>query len=89
MTLPTGRPVFADAVMLILDRSKSPDVEIPVATSLTPDELALERPRAVALHPAFPNRFNPTTHIRFQLEESARVQLTVYDMLGRQVATLG
>jgi len=83
-----SRPVFADAVMLILDRSKSPDVEIPVATSLTPDELALERPRAVALHPAFPNPFNPTTHIRFQLEESARVQLTVYDMLGRQVATL-
>ena len=54
-----SRPVFADAVMLILDRSKSPDVEIPVATSLTPDELALERPRAVALHPAFPNPFKP------------------------------
>lgn len=36
----------------------------------------------------FPNPFNPSTKIRFSLPELSRVMLTVYDLSGRQVATL-
>lgn len=83
-----NRPVFADAVMLILDRSKSPDVQIPVATSIHQDRMEIERPRATALHAAFPNPFNPTTTIRYQIEETLPVRVSVYDVLGREIATL-
>jgi Secretion system C-terminal sorting domain len=36
----------------------------------------------------FPNPFNPTTTINYQIPATAHVSLKVYDMLGREVATL-
>lgn len=47
-----------------------------------------ELPKVYALYPAYPNPFNPVTHIRFDLPKSGEVQLIVYDILGRRVATL-
>ena len=40
------------------------------------------------LAPAFPNPFNVSTRIRFELAESAPVRIAVYDATGRQVAVL-
>ncbi|MDO9548655.1 MAG: T9SS type A sorting domain-containing protein [Candidatus Marinimicrobia bacterium] len=36
----------------------------------------------------FPNPFNPSTTIPFELNNGSIVKLTIYDMLGREVATL-
>lgn len=36
----------------------------------------------------YPNPFNPTTNIKFSIPEYGYVQLKVYDMLGKKVATL-
>ncbi len=40
------------------------------------------------LNDAFPNPFNPTTHLRFSIADFRLVTLKIYDVLGREIATL-
>jgi flagellar hook assembly protein FlgD len=47
-----------------------------------------ELPRSFILHQNFPNPFNPSTTISFTILNNAYVTLKVYDILGREVATL-
>ncbi len=43
---------------------------------------------ALALAPAWPNPFNPVTHLAFTLPEAGPVRLSVYDVRGRRVAVI-
>ncbi len=45
-------------------------------------------PKKYALHSNYPNPFNPTTAIRYDLPEASYVSLVIYDILGREVRTL-
>ena len=45
-------------------------------------------PNQFSLYQNFPNPFNPTTNIGFRIAEFGFVSLRVYDILGREVATL-
>jgi hypothetical protein len=41
-----------------------------------------------ALHDAYPNPFNPTTELHFELAQRGAVSLRIFDIMGREVATL-
>ena len=55
----------------------------------TAAEGATDLPTAFALHPNYPNPFNPSTTIRYDVPETSTVRLTVFDGLGRSVEVLG
>lgn len=54
------------------------------------DVVAINLPTvAVAtLHPAYPNPFNPSTTLSFTLPVEGKINLTIYDAMGRQVQEL-
>ena len=45
-------------------------------------------PTVYALEQNYPNPFNPTTNIAFDIPQNSSVKIAIYDMLGREVATL-
>jgi hypothetical protein len=51
-------------------------------------EESAELPETFELVNVYPNPFNPTTTVQVNLAERARVQARVFDLTGRQVATL-
>jgi hypothetical protein len=61
-----------------IDSSPATGVEV-IAGSL---------PREYGLSDAYPNPFNPSTTIQFALPTAGRVSLKVFDMLGKEIATL-
>ncbi|WP_138431574.1 S8 family serine peptidase [Fodinibius saliphilus] len=52
--------------------------------SLESDEMVVEND----LHPNYPNPFNPSTTISYELANKTEVTLNVFDILGRKVKTL-
>lgn len=61
----------------------SDPVRIDIATGVEETQ-----PTTYALDQNYPNPFNPATTIRFETAKAELVTLKVYDMLGREVATL-
>jgi flagellar hook assembly protein FlgD len=45
-------------------------------------------PITYVLHQNYPNPFNPITTLSYDLPEDAMVNITIYDMMGRQTRTL-
>jgi len=53
-----------------------------------PEEVSSSIPDAYALEQNYPNPFNPVTSIRYTLPKSEHVRLSVFNMLGQEVAVL-
>lgn len=45
-------------------------------------------PSSFVLHPNYPNPFNPTTEIFFDLPRRTEAKLQIFDLMGREVTTL-
>lgn len=60
------------------------DIGWPGATSVNDDSI----PVAYKLEQNYPNPFNPSTNISFSLPVSGNVVIKVFDILGREVATV-
>jgi hypothetical protein len=60
----------------------------PIGVDVTADVREEQVPVQFALHQNYPNPFNPTTRITFGVSDIGFVSLRVFDVLGREVATL-
>ena len=68
------------------DNEGDPSNEASVSTTGVADDPSI--PGAFALRGNFPNPFNPTTRITFDLPDAAEVRLDIYSASGRRMATL-
>jgi uncharacterized delta-60 repeat protein len=50
--------------------------------------LSNEIPKECKLYQNYPNPFNPTTNIKYQIQKSNFVEVKVYDILGKSIASL-
>jgi glycosidase len=82
--LQVALPPFGSAVYTISLTSDTLKISNPVQAVEGPQEV----PATFVLHQNFPNPFNPTTMIGYDLPHAARVTLTIYDLLGREVSRL-
>jgi len=62
-------------------------INVPHITFVKNEHLNLE-PNDYSLSQNYPNPFNPSTTIKYQLPKSGKVTLKVFDILGREVASL-
>jgi len=65
---------------IVASTEPEPDVTVEELTSLIPEETKLAE--------AYPNPFNATTNIRFELHETADVSLRIFNVMGQQVGEI-
>jgi uncharacterized lipoprotein YddW (UPF0748 family) len=82
----SGKYISADAAMIMINRKLSPDV---VITSIKDEKNSVSRsPEYFNLYQNYPNPFNPNTTIEFAINSPQFVTLKIYDVLGKELATL-
>jgi len=84
-------PFFADTLFIFSNDSLHNPVEVFISGQGRPSAVEtanVDFPEAFALHPNYPNPFNPMTKIRFSLPLQTEVNFSVYNNLGQKVRTL-
>jgi hypothetical protein len=65
-----------------------PISELPPAPPSVESETVADIPKSYLIESAYPNPFNPSTTLRYELPSRSAVRLTIIDLLGTTVTTL-
>jgi len=85
---PSKKVISKDLTPSMITSDGSARFTIKVGPMTTSAESGFGLPTEIALNQNYPNPFNPGTQISFALPQAMHVTVKVFDMLGREVATL-
>jgi hypothetical protein len=86
---PRGLDFSADGMTAYISTFSAPNsVQKHMKSDGNSNEVVNQLPNGYALDQNYPNPFNPTTNINYSLQNAGHVTLKVYDMTGREIATL-
>jgi photosystem II stability/assembly factor-like uncharacterized protein len=57
-------------------------------TTIGIQQISTETPKAFTIHQSYPNPFNPSTKIKFEIPKSSFVTIKLYNALGKEITTL-
>ena len=60
----------------------------PLSQIISVQNISTEVPAQFSIEQNYPNPFNPTTNLEFGISKMGFVSLKVYDVIGKEVATL-
>jgi hypothetical protein len=86
-----GEPGRYPITVIVMDTHQAADSQsfvLHVVGSASANERPATLPTSFALHQNYPNPFNPSTTIEYDLPKDAHVSIKIYDVSGREVATL-
>lgn len=84
----TGASVVQDSITPLTYPAQWLDSNFSNCIMVNKEEQSVSVPKVFSLYQNYPNPFNPNTTIKFDLPKAAFTKLTIYDVLGRVVATL-
>ncbi len=88
-TQPNGITVSPDGTKLYIHSIGAKNfLRVITLGQATDSEGSDELPSSMTLDQNYPNPFNPSTNIQFDIDTSQQVRLSVFDMMGREVAML-
>lgn len=70
------------------DRGKTPPDQLANKPSNYAADGSIVVPKGINLYANYPNPFNPSTTIRYDIPTTGRVTMKVFDLVGREIATL-
>jgi hypothetical protein len=88
---PTAIGVQTDQIVFSHNALSASDTLAVSGTGKSPvgvDDLEAAIPKVYQLHNNYPNPFNPSTTILYDLPQQSKVVLKVYSLLGQEIATL-
>jgi hypothetical protein len=87
-TIPSGNSIGFYGMGQKWDIIPDYPVKLIIEQNTTEAPSEIQKPELFILYQNYPNPFNPTTTIRFSLPQRSYVTLKVFDVLGREIATL-
>jgi hypothetical protein len=79
-------PAYGAGAYVLADSAKR--LTLPVLTGVGTEGSGQNIPGASSLDQNYPNPFNPETRIGYSLAQKGHTRLSVFDLLGREVAVL-
>lgn len=87
--LVSGKSIFSDAVMIMINRKKSPNVVVTVEETAKESKSNYAKNKNFEVGEIYPNPFNGIGNVKIKINYNTLIKIEMYDINGRKIKNLG